>query len=135
MAFDKPIATLTVFCEASDQPHLVRQGVAASLFNRCQLNPQRYGGTVAAVCLKRMQYSEFNDDAADNANLERAALTSDENPVMVDCALAYDEASAGADPTGGATHFYAVSIPEPYWAKVATFTGQLGAVRFYKNVP
>lgn len=133
MAFDREIATITVACEASNQPHVVRQGVAASIINRW--HDGRYGATVAAVCLKRYQYSEWLADAADNTNLERVASKSNDDPVLLDCAIAYDEAAAGADPTGGATHFYADGIPEPSWAKVATPTAKLGAVNFFKDVP
>lgn len=135
MACDRAIATLTIFCEASSEEHVARVGVAASFFNRMHVNPKRYGSTVASVCLHRFQYSEWNQDPADNANLLRGAATSDADPVMTDCAKAYDEAAAGVDPTNGATHFYADGIPEPSWAKVATFTGQIGRIRFYRDVP
>ncbi len=40
------------------------------------------------------------------------------------------------DPTGGATHYYATTMPRPpAWVKGATFTVQIGAHRFYRNVP
>lgn len=39
------------------------------------------------------------------------------------------------DPTGGATHYYAVSMKKPPdWTAHATFTVQIGQHRFYKNV-
>ena len=133
MAYDREIATITICCEASNQLHVVRQGVAASLFNR--LAAKRYGQTIAAVCLRRYQFSEWLADAADNANLERVASKPNDDPILLDCAVAYDEAAAGKDPTDGATHFYADGIPEPSWAKVATFTVKLGAVNFFKDVP
>jgi N-acetylmuramoyl-L-alanine amidase len=133
MAYDKPIAVLTIAAEASSQSHAGRQGVAASLFNR--LAAKRYGSTIAGICLKRFQYSEWNGDAADNANLERVANMSPDDPVILDCAIAYDEAAAGADPTNGATHFWADTIPEPYWAKQATLTVKIGAIQFAKDVP
>lgn len=133
MAFDREIAALTIFCEASGEPPEGRVAVAATLFNR--LRAKRFGPTIAAICLARYQYSEWNDDKADNANLLRAAGTPDDNPVMQECLQAFLAAAAGQDPTGGATHYFAVSIPEPSWAATGEFTVQIGRHRFYKNVP
>src|SRR5260221_260957 len=111
MAFDRQIAALTIYCEASGEPHEGKVAVAATLFNR--LKTGRFGKTIAAVCLRRYQYSEWNDDKANNANLIRGAETPEANPVMADCLAAYDEALAGADPSLGAMHYYAASIPSP----------------------
>jgi spore germination cell wall hydrolase CwlJ-like protein len=133
MAYDKAIAVITIACEASNQPHAARQGVAASIFNR--LADGRFGATIAAICLKRFQYSEWNGDAADNANLERVARLGDDEPVIRDCAVAYDEAAAGADPTHGATHYHDTSIAPPAWTQHATRTCEIGALIFYRDVP
>lgn len=133
MAFDREIAALTIYCEASGEPPEGRIAVAATLFNR--LHARRFGATIAAVCLARYQYSEWLDDKADNANLLRAAGVADSDPVLQDCLEAFDIAAGGKDPTGGATHYYAVSIPPPAWAATGEFTIQIGHHRFYKNVP
>lgn len=132
MAYDKPIAVITIAAEASNQPHVVRVGVAATILNR--VNSGRFQMTAAAVCLKRLQFSEWNADTGDNANLERVALMADDDPVILDCAAAWDEAVAGSDPSNGATHFYADGIPKPLWAVNATLTAKLGSVNFYNNV-
>ena len=131
MAFDRQIAALTIFCEASGEPHDGKVAVAATFFNR--LKTGRFGKTIAAVCLQRYQYSEWNDDRGDNANLIRGAETSD--LLMADCLLAFDEAAAGTDPSLGATHYYAVSIPAPAWAATGTETVQIGHHKFFKAVP
>ena len=133
MAFDRPEGIITIACEASNQDHIVRQGVAASFFNR--LRAGRYGKTIASVCRLRYAYSATLPDSADNANLERVMDLADDDPVILDCGIAYDEAAAGADPTDGATHFYADSINPPNWAAKATQTVKLGALLFFKNVP
>ena len=133
MAYDAQIAALTIFCEASGEPYEGKLGVAASLFNR--LKAGRFGKTIASVCLARYQYSEWNDDKADNANLRRGASVPDNDPVLSECSRAYYEALAGADPTHGATHYYAVSIPAPSWAATGEFTVQLGHHKFFRNVP
>ena len=133
MAFDREIAAMTIFCEASSEPHEGRVAVAATFFNR--LKSGKFGKTIASVCLHRYQYSEWNADRADNANLLRAAEAAGNEPMIVDSLAAYDEAAGGSDPTDGATHYYAEYIQEPEWAKVAQFTIQIGRHKFFKNVP
>ena len=129
---DKVVAVLTIAAEASNQPHIGKQGVAAVIFNR--LHSGRFGHSVAAVCLKRYQFSEWNADPADNANLIRVANMNADDPVILDCASAYDEMTAGNDPTDGATHYHDTSIAPPAWTNGATKTCQLGDLIFYRDV-
>jgi N-acetylmuramoyl-L-alanine amidase len=134
MAFDRAIAAITTYCEASSASPMERRCVTHSYFNRRK--DGRFGHTVAEVCLKRMQYSEWNGDAADNANLLRAARAGDGDPVMADCAAAFDEVAAGAfDPTGGATHYHDRSITPPYWAARAVVALETAKFIFYRSVP
>lgn len=133
MAYDKVIAVITIAAEASGESHSVRQGVCASFFNRLALG--RYGTSIAAICTERNQYSCWNGDVVNRNNLLRVMKMPEGDAVLLDCAVAYDEVAAGADPTEGGTHYYDVSIPEPSWARDATFTMQLGKLRFYKGVP
>jgi N-acetylmuramoyl-L-alanine amidase len=134
MAFDKPLATITIYCEASSEDHTARLGVAWTIINR--LRSARFGDTVAEVCLKRLQFSEWNADQADNFNLLRAARCPDDDSVMLDCGTAYDQAyfNAVPDPTHGATHYHDTSIQPPAWAKDAIRTVQLGRLIFYRGV-
>ncbi len=132
MAFDREIAALTIYCEASGEPHEGKVAVAATLFNR--LKTGRFGKTIAAVCLARYQFSEWNDDKGNNANLIRGAETPEANPVMADCLDAYDEASRGADPTKGATFYYADYIAAPAWAATGVETVQIGRHKFFRDV-
>ena len=39
---------------------------------------------------------------------------------------------SGKDPTGGATAYFAASIPPPLWATLDKFTVQIGNHRFYR---
>jgi N-acetylmuramoyl-L-alanine amidase len=114
MAFDTQIAALTIFCEASNASDAERDAIAHVILNR--LKTGRWGKTAAAVCLKRMQFSEWNGDAADNANLERGAEASDDDPVLRACVAAFVWARNMPDPTGGATHYHDKSIAPPAWA-------------------
>jgi spore germination cell wall hydrolase CwlJ-like protein len=133
MAFDRPIAALTAFCEASGASPAERRAVTHTFFNRAKSG--HYPETVAGVCLQRFQFSEWNDDAADNRNLERGALAPDNDPVMQDCLAAFDEVAAGAfDPTGGATHYHDKSIQPPAWTVGATMCLETPKFFFYRNV-
>ncbi|MNR58306.1 Cell Wall Hydrolase [compost metagenome] len=52
--------------------------------------------------------------------------------------IAADQVLAGKvpDPTGGATHYYATTMPKPpVWAKSAKQTLMLGHHVFFKDVP
>ncbi len=132
MAFDRQIGTLVVFCEASGEPYQAQVGVAATQFNRVRAG--RWQPSIAGVCLQRAQFSEFNDDRLDNANLLRGANTPDGDKIMLQCGMAWDEAERGADPTGGATHYHDTSIPPPSWTVGAIETCQLGRLVFWKGV-
>lgn len=133
MAFDRAFAVVTIACEASNQTHDARVGVAETILNR--VRSRRYGFNAAAECLRRFQYSEWNGDAADRNNLERVLRMADGDPIISDCAAAWDTAMAGSGLTAGATHFYADGIPPPDWTMGATFTVKLGALNFYRDVP
>ncbi len=133
MAFDRQIAAITCYCEASGASHDERMAVMHTFFNR--VKDGRFGKTVAAVCLKRYQFSEWNDDSADNANLERAANASDTDPIILECLADFDAISAGApDPTNGATHYHDKSISPPAWAKGATIALETNKFIFYRGV-
>ena len=132
MAFDRAIAVLTIFCEASNQPLEARKAVAHVLLNR--LTKGEWGQTVAAVCLTPYQFSEWLPDRPDARNMRRAANTPDDDAVMLACGQAYDIACAEGDFTGGATHFYADSISAPSWTVGATKTGKWGNLYFFRDV-
>lgn len=137
MAEDRAIAAYTVFCEASGEDHTTRLGVAYCIINRLAMAPH-FGTTIAEVCLKRMQFSEWNADAGDNANLLRAARCPDDDPVFVDCGQAVDQAEFQSvpDPTHGATHYFDTSLLNnpPAWSVGAIRTVQLGRLIFYRGV-
>lgn len=133
MAFNREIVAMTAYCEASSASPEERRCIVHSMVNRKA--DGRFGKTLAAICLKRYQFSEWNDDAGDNANLLRAANALDTDPIMLDCLASYDEvADGGPDPSGGATHYHDKSIKPPYWAEGATVTRVTNKFIFYKDV-
>jgi len=137
---DKALVSLMAYAEASSGTGLERRCVVRSAFNRLAAVGKWYHRpTLAGVVLLRAQYSEFNGDKLDNANLERAANATDDDPVMADCYTSFDEAAAGnlADPTRGATHYHDKSIQPPPWADPATgatLALETAKFRFYKGV-
>jgi spore germination cell wall hydrolase CwlJ-like protein len=133
MAFDRQIGSLTIYCEASNASYSEKVAVAWVIRNRVN---KGFGKTVSAVCLKRMQFSEWNGDIVDNTNLERAANTPDDDRVLQDCLSAYDWAfnSKSVDITQGATHYHDKSINPPAWTVGATKTLETNKFIFYKDV-
>jgi len=136
MAYDLQIGAITVYCEASGESPEAQLAVAFTFENRLADPSHRYGRSVAEVCLRRYQYSEWNADQVDNTNLLRAARCPASDPVLQACAYAVQEAMSGGvtDPSGGATHYHDTSIPPPSWTQGATRTGQIGRLVFYKGV-
>jgi spore germination cell wall hydrolase CwlJ-like protein len=134
MALDFAIATYTIYCEASGESRQAKLGVAYSEISRWKTG--RFGETIAVVCLKRKQYSEWNGDVVNNNNLLRAARCSDTDPSWLECLDVFHAAMAGSepDPTHGATHYHDTSIDPPDWTIGAIRTAQLGKLIFYRGV-
>lgn len=132
---DRPIGVLTLVCEASGASAFERRCVAHAIVNR--RDDGRFGSSVAEVCLRRMQFSEWNGDVGDNRNLLRGVAVPAGALVLVDCQEALEEALSGmADPTGGATHYTDKSIAPPGWAVApAIMSLETDQFRFYRNVP
>lgn len=133
MACDAAIAALTIYCEASSASQAEREAIAHVIRNR--VADRRFPKTAAAVCLQRMQFSEWNADAADNRNLMRAALTPDSDPVFRACGMAWAFAtSTDIDPTFGATHYHDKTIAPPAWTEGARVTLNTDKFIFYAGV-
>lgn len=134
MAFDREIVALTTYCEASSASPTERRCIVHTINNR--VKDGRFGSTMAEVCLKRMQFSEWNADPADNANLLRGARVSGGDPIMLDCLNAYADIQSGVfDLTKNATHYHDKSISPPAWTKNATLSLETEKFRFYSKVP
>ncbi len=131
MACDRGISTITIAAEASSQGALGQEAVAAVILNR--VKDGRWGKTAAAVCLKRMQFSEWNGDAIDNANLERVASMDDNSITLAWAARAYDMALAGSDPTGGCMWYKRVGSFAS-WAVGKTPKIVIGDHEFYNDI-
>lgn len=115
--------------------------VANVVCNRARIGGW-WGGTVKDVCLKRAQFSCWNE--ADPNRDKMLALTP-ADPQFADALVLAHAACAGLlrDRTGGATHYYvehpngaggATYDTRPGWAARATVTARLGRHVFVKDV-
>ena len=125
------VAARTLAQEARGEPAEGQAAVAHVIKNR--LLSGRWGKSLAAVCLWRGQFSGWYMPR--DPNFEYACSLRDDDPVLVKMRGVMQAAMDSAtDPTNGATHYYATSIEAPTWIQGATFCGQIGHHKFYKNV-
>lgn len=130
MSFNSDVAVRTLWQECRGEPLVGQQAVAHVLWNR--LRDGRWGNSLASVCLWRAQFSGWY--MPHDPNFKGACELSDTDPKLGHLQQVLEEAHLQPDFTEGATHYYATYISEPAWVKGATFCGEFGRQRFYKDV-
>lgn len=130
MAFDLPIAVATLWMEARGESEDGQRAVAHVLVNR--LYDGRWGHTLASVCLWKMQFSCWNTE---DVNRVKMATLPEDDPILANLKTFLNNALSGTpDPTQGATHYYAASMPNPPpWAQNKAFL-QIGNHRFLRDI-
>ena len=126
------IGARTIYGEARGEGPAGMDAVAHVLINR--VKDGRWGMTLFQVCLAPYQFSCWN---VGDPNRMIMITLDDAQPLLQQCIVAMDNAMAGDtfDPTGGATHYYADTMPSvPTWTVGATETAHIGAHIFFKNV-
>ena len=129
----------TVWGEARSEGEEGMRAVAAVIANRADPErPRWWGKTVKEVCTYGERYKQFscwNDDDPNYWKL-RNVTPADEMFAQA-LAIAADTLDGkNPDPTRGATHYYAVSMPAPpYWARGLTPCIPIGRHLFFNNVP
>jgi spore germination cell wall hydrolase CwlJ-like protein len=133
MTFAEQVAARTLAQEARGEPLIGQQAVAQVLVNR--LHTGRWGKSLASVCLWHAQFSGWY--VPSDPNFAYACDLADDDPVLVHMAGLIDTALACADdPTDGATHYFANSMPvPPAWSQTMRFCGQFGNQSFYSDQP
>jgi spore germination cell wall hydrolase CwlJ-like protein len=135
---DRDILARTLWGEARGESLAGQIAVAWTIRNRVFDGKAKswWGEDYAGVCLKPWQFSCWNKNDPNFAYLSGA------KPIpfreFAQAQIAADQVLAGKvlDPTGGATHYYATTIPKPpVWAKSAKQTLKLGHHVFFKDVP
>lgn len=129
-AFETAVRTL--WQEARGEPPEGREAVAHTIKNRLSLG--KWGHSLASVCLWPKQFSGWNGPS--DPNFKTVCLLDDNDATLSALRGVMEKAlDGGADPTKGATHYYADYIAAPFWTKGATFCGKFGNQLFYKDVP
>jgi N-acetylmuramoyl-L-alanine amidase len=118
------LLALVAWREARGESPEAQLGVMWSVKNRAA-RPSWWGNSVVSVVLKPFQYSSFNPN-----DPNAVKLPAEDDPVWNE--IETMAVAPGADPTGGATHYFSTDIPAPSWTSEMTFTVQIGALRFYR---
>lgn len=135
---DRDILARTLWGEARGEGFDGQIAVAWTIRNRVFDGKDKswWGEGYAGVCLKPWQFSCWNQNDPNYAYLSGA------KPIpaaqFAQAQRAADQVMSGSipDPTGGATHYYATTMPKaPAWAAKAKQTLRLGRHVFFKDVP
>lgn len=132
---DRALAIVTVWQESRGEPYEAQVAVAETIRNRVRQHWE--GGTsVADIVFERLQFSGMNSDnpwRGDSFELD------DRDPVVISCANAVDEAFAGSDRAGGATHFLNEDLTRklnkgrlPPWYNPARIVARSGQLTFLR---
>jgi spore germination cell wall hydrolase CwlJ-like protein len=135
---DRDILARTLWGEARGEGLAGQIAVAWTIRNRVNDGKNRswWGEGYAGVCLKPWQFSCWNKNDPNFSYL----IGSKPIPAgqFAQAKIAADKVITGKvpDPSGGATHYYATTMPKPpTWVKGAKETLRLGHHLFFKDVP
>ena len=135
---DRDVLARTLWGEARGETLAGMVAVAWTIRNRVNDGKAKswWGEGYAGVCLKPYQFSCWNKNDPNFPFLSGAKpipVAEMAKAVMVATAVMD---GAYPDPTGGATHYYATTMPKaPAWAAKARQTLKLGHHVFFKDVP
>ena len=139
---DRDVLARTLWGEARGEGVAGMVAVAWSIRNRVDMDLHNdgkadwWGEGYVDVCTKAWQFSCWNANDPNSPYLKGAKpIPAGEYKKALAVATAV-MSGAVPDPTGGATPYYASSMPKaPAWVKGATLTLKLGGHLFYKDVP
>jgi N-acetylmuramoyl-L-alanine amidase len=135
---DRDILARTLWGEARGESLAGQIAVAWTICNRVNDGKTKswWGEGYAGVCQKPYQFSCWNRNDPNFAYLSGAKKIPFRE--LAQARIAADQVVDGKvpDPTGGATHYYATTMPKPpAWVKGAKQTLALGHHLFFKDVP
>jgi len=127
---DYLLGIVTVFQEAEGEPYEGKVAVAEVILRRTK---RRYmsDGTVAGTCLRRLQFSGWNDNSK---NRIRSLQIDTSTPVVDECVRAWVEADKGSEIVPDCCHYYNAHIASPPWANGAEVVAVIGNHTFLKGV-
>jgi N-acetylmuramoyl-L-alanine amidase len=127
-------AARTLWQEARGEPLEGQRAVAHVIVNR--LKDGRWGHSLDEVCRSEFhgvhQFSGWN--RSDPNRVAASRLSEADSELLALGAFVQAALDGEDDPTEGATHYYARSIPAPDWIKDAIFCGRFGRQLFYRGV-
>ena len=135
---DRDILARTLWGEARGEGLAGRVAVAWTIRNRVDDGKDKswWGEGYTGVCQKPYQFSCWNRNDPNYQFLSGARQIPFRE--LAQCRIAADQVIDGKvqDPTGGATHYYATTMPKaPDWASKAKRTLKLGNHVFFRDVP
>ncbi|MFU2327722.1 cell wall hydrolase [Pseudomonas sp. NFX98] len=135
---DRDILTRTLWGEARGEGLAGQIAVGWTIRNRVDDGKANswWGESYAGVCQRPYQFSCWNKSDPNYAYLSGAKPIPPRE--FAQAQIAADQVMAGMvqDPTRGATHYYATSMPKPpVWVKGAKETLRLGHHIFFSDVP
>ena len=129
---DVLILAKTIYGEARGEILLGQYAVAHVVLNR--KNDHRWHNmSLAGICLQRAQFSCWLPSDPSCAILQNLHA---ESPRLAPMIIIAQAVIAGThdDPTHGATHYHAVSIDAPRWARGKTPCARIGHHLFYRDI-
>ena len=128
----------TVFGEARGEPAAGQLAVAWVILNRWRSGTWFAGKTIAETCRKHSpkgihQFSCWNEGDPTRARMESAGWNEPALRRAADATLAALSGLA-PDPTKGAAHYHADTIPAPVWARGKTPSAVIGRHRFFVGI-
>ena len=135
---DRDILARTLWGEARGEGTAGQIAVAWTIRNRVFDGKAKswWGEGYAVVCLKPWQFSCWNQNDPNYAYLSGAKAIPAAQFAQAQRAADQVITGTAPDPTGGATHYYATTMPRaPAWAAKAKQTLRLGHHVFFKDVP
>jgi spore germination cell wall hydrolase CwlJ-like protein len=139
---DRDVLARTLWGEARGEGAAGQIAVAWSIRNRVEMDlhndgkPDWWGEGYAGVCQKAWQFSCWNKNDPNFPYLSGAKQIPFRE--LAQARIAADQVIDGKqpDPTSGATHYYATTMPKaPAWAAKAKQTLKMGHHIFFKDVP
>ena len=135
---DRDVLARTLWGEARGESLAGQIAAAWTIRNRVNDGKAKswWGESYAGVCQKPHQFSCWNRNDPNYVYLSGA------KPIpfreFAQAQIAAEQVMSGKvpDPTNGATHYYATTMPKPpVWVKGAKQTLELGRHVFFKDVP
>lgn len=127
---DDAIAIITIWQEARGESYAGKVAVAEVIRNRVT---RKYNcdGTIAGACLRAFQFSGFNTT---DPNRVPSFKLDNSNPVVAECAKAWDQAKNGGDMVCQAVLYLNPRILKeiPAWVSVCDHVATVGNHDFYR---